>query len=520
VVVLLVGVFEPSSTFGGPSSASVTTIHELEELRNSLVDTLAQPVGWFEELERRLFHQSNGEQLYDLVVDIQSIRHLTEARGWPLLFRDEAVIDAFGQNKFVTLSVMGLYNRGKTHVLNQLSGNSFPAGLLLHTQGLSVMLPKKKEKILFVDTAGTHMPALESDFDDKILTERLLQDLVLDLADVNIIVINSLTLSDQIYITTVWRRLKELLVQQGRAPEDVTRHLIILHNFRELTEVTDVEQMIQDDLVHFSEAKKEEIGDSVYWTGANNLRHLVIAAENSPAGRKYNQMTYRTLYSWLTADTATALEKRGNFLDRLKNYINRNVPNYFIVDSEYQVLVRTGPPRLIVEPAMRPISGPLGMLPICGHLPTSVGFVPLVDVYVLEDRTIVQFDLQGVKPGNQKDLVCQSTPFKHTCSNASAPFYLEIWKVSHRSIPPLISIAGIRRHDYKEVSTNILREQRSFGSFGKLPNKKTPSFEVPLNSDIIYEQVSITWENGELTVELIHAAETGFGGLEEKVILS
>ena len=72
------------------------------------------------------------------------------------------------------LPVMGLYNRGKTHVLNALMSmvdvkkkqqlsegqetepGKLPEGLLTHTQGLSVMLAPNN--IMVLDTAGSDQP--------------------------------------------------------------------------------------------------------------------------------------------------------------------------------------------------------------------------------------------------------------------------------------------------------------------------------------------------------------------------
>ena len=54
----------------------------------------------------------------------------------------------------------GLYNKGKTYVLNHLAGTILPHGSAYHTQGICMKTPdhEKKSKITFIDTAGFDFP--------------------------------------------------------------------------------------------------------------------------------------------------------------------------------------------------------------------------------------------------------------------------------------------------------------------------------------------------------------------------
>lgn len=58
------------------------------------------------------------------------------------------------------VSVVGLYNRGKTHTLNRICGVQLPKGRFVHTRGISMKVPKTTlgNNLILLDTAGTHRP--------------------------------------------------------------------------------------------------------------------------------------------------------------------------------------------------------------------------------------------------------------------------------------------------------------------------------------------------------------------------
>jgi hypothetical protein len=148
---------------------------------------------------------------YDFIIDITNIDDVVKT-GWPIylspsLFKEisksEEKHKAFTQNQQKTIvAVLGLFNRGKTHVLNQLAGIKLPSSKKLHTKGLSFVDPSHLQWIL-LDTAGTNAPLGRVQNDEekalvqKRATEMFTQELAFAFADIIVVVVNELTWPDQ-----------------------------------------------------------------------------------------------------------------------------------------------------------------------------------------------------------------------------------------------------------------------------------------------------------------------------------
>jgi len=65
------------------------------------------------------------------------------------------------QGEFMMVAVIGLFNRGKTFVLNLLANLDLPASLYTHTLGLSFRRPVRdnNRSYFFIDTQGLDSPA-------------------------------------------------------------------------------------------------------------------------------------------------------------------------------------------------------------------------------------------------------------------------------------------------------------------------------------------------------------------------
>jgi len=65
----------------------------------------------------------------------------------------------------VRVSVLGLFDRGKTYLLNKLANSNLPSGRRVRTKGISVKRSNESNhigrKVLFLDTAGTKEPLLK-----------------------------------------------------------------------------------------------------------------------------------------------------------------------------------------------------------------------------------------------------------------------------------------------------------------------------------------------------------------------
>lgn len=190
------------------------------------------------------------------------------------------------------VAVVGLYNRGKTHLLNSISGAKLLSGLQVHTEGLSFKMPEDKEKYHFtlLDTAGSHSPvqsASRNGIEDRKATEFLLQELVFDLSDIIIFVVGDLTWFEQESIAELTTRLEQC------GDKKSFKQLFIVHNWMNVNSVKDFDEWKQRVMDLYPGGEKT--GGHYNW---KNTRHLFLAHDQSPAGRKYNSYTYDTLRTW------------------------------------------------------------------------------------------------------------------------------------------------------------------------------------------------------------------------------
>jgi ABC-type taurine transport system ATPase subunit len=95
-----------------------------------------------------------------------------DGSGWPVQLTDRLIeeIDdpknkklpieerlTFGADKAI-VSVLGLFNKGKTFLLNQICNINLPSGLKVNTKGLSFQEPNNNKNIVLLDTAGASAP--------------------------------------------------------------------------------------------------------------------------------------------------------------------------------------------------------------------------------------------------------------------------------------------------------------------------------------------------------------------------
>lgn len=99
------------------------------------------------------------------------------------------------------MAVVGLYDKGKTFVLNNLTQSELPSGKKVTTKGISFKHVNMDSgtNLILVDTAGSYSPVkIESELSivEKEATEMFLLDLVFEISDYFICVVNDFTSLD------------------------------------------------------------------------------------------------------------------------------------------------------------------------------------------------------------------------------------------------------------------------------------------------------------------------------------
>ena len=293
------------------------------------------------------YNKLQFEDFYDIVIDINSIKNVNKL-GWKVKFNDK------GLNKYkehidqknlmsITLGVIGNSNKGKSFILSKISEINLLSGTSIQTEGLSVKYPDlsghEKRQLILLDSAGLETPVLKADNNekakenknkikndniniekvkneefkenarDKIMTEIFLQNFIIQESDLLLVVVGKLTYSEQLLIN----KIKEESKRQDKET------ILIIHNLQEFRTKKQVEDYIRDTLEKCStfnlikrndiniigneERKNNKINNEetndIFFTEIEfyknkklTLYHLILAYEDSEAGKFYNKYTY------------------------------------------------------------------------------------------------------------------------------------------------------------------------------------------------------------------------------------
>ena len=218
----------------------------------------------------------NPNYPYDVIIDITSIKKLNNP-GWKIIYNTEENIE---KKNWIVVSVLGNSNRGKTYLLQKLSGNKLFCGYQVETKGLSLKL---RGDHIFLDTAGTNTPLLvennkkrPSDAEIRnirlcqILTNYILQNFVIKYADILICVVGMLDSREQIFLS----KIKKLC--EGK------KKLIVIHNLVKCESCEDIEKYKNETLLKMMSCELKEKVIPDFGENKENLFNKYFIEDNNP----------------------------------------------------------------------------------------------------------------------------------------------------------------------------------------------------------------------------------------------
>ncbi|CAF1679936.1 unnamed protein product, partial [Adineta ricciae] len=204
------------------------------------------------------------------------------------------------------VNVVGRYNVGKTYVLRLLANIDLGHSFVERTSGISVSLPTPKNShdpnIALIDTAGARTPV---DYDqnsfamlsyERQISDAFIQEIALNSSEIFLLVINQLTLDDQLYLKMLYKRLKDKKINA----REIKQRLLIVHNYFNLRTIEEVEQTAQYELGELFGAAKQHEG---HWL-SKDFKHFILANSDSEAGLFYNDHTVEQLLTMIKASNA------------------------------------------------------------------------------------------------------------------------------------------------------------------------------------------------------------------------
>jgi hypothetical protein len=246
----------------------------------------------------------NPEKFYDLVIKLNSL-HEAVSKNLKVYVNDTRY-KLFKDKTTVVVGVLGQFNKGKTHIIKQLSfDESLASGYSVSTEGLSIKYPHDANLgLTLLDVAGfetaiQHKNSKDTkNYIDRIHTENFLQKFVIMNSDIIILVVNKLTYTDQ----KMLNRIKQLIIQNKLEKKEI----YIFHNLAQYEKKSDVENYITKELTSYIKLKSEKM-TSLENNRKNNeffqevqeeefssisIFHFIIAKEDTEAGRYYNESVY------------------------------------------------------------------------------------------------------------------------------------------------------------------------------------------------------------------------------------
>ena len=252
------------------------------------------------------------------------------AAGAPAAAAVDDASDPF-RGASIVVGVLGLYNTGKTFVLNKLTGLALPSSKRVATRGLSLRratLERTSTDVTLIDSEGSLAPAPISKLRERQATEHFLEEMTAKLGDYLLYMVDDFTSFDQRAIHRLSRKVSEAAASKP-AHSRGWSELIVVHNLRTVADEStlwhqwrmQVIGLHGDGAVQTTRVALPRPGGAleqrdVKWFHTHPVRHVVLASQGSPLGEAHNAATFALLRQWLVT-AVVPHAPRENMIARL-----------------------------------------------------------------------------------------------------------------------------------------------------------------------------------------------------------
>ena len=250
----------------------------------------------------------NPLEFYDIIININSMQNIKN--GWEIKMSENGkkLIESNERNKKLVIGVMGNRNKGKSFILQALSGEKMQTGTTINTVGLSIKY--SEDKFVLLDSEGSESPILGEHTNmleisrDKLFTEAFLLSYISTFSNALLLVVGELTFSEQKLINKISEDIKKLKVK------GISKYLIVIHNLQTFETKEQVENYIKNYLKKSASFEIEE--DKTNFSDESNffceksdksIKHFIYAKEESEAGNFYNKKTINSIKSLYNIDS-------------------------------------------------------------------------------------------------------------------------------------------------------------------------------------------------------------------------
>jgi hypothetical protein len=387
---------------------------------------------------------------YDFVIPFENVSSIQD--GWPLIFSPGASHwlgkADFQFENLQIVGILGYYSKGKSFILNHLynlstKGSRFTVaeGPSVTTRGFSGLFMNDGNSInlsnqLIIDTAGRNAPAfrlspnganqemndngLGKQIDEIRAKERLIDDVIVDIANTIIYVVDEVLNEDQRTLL----HLVDMISRQGRSQK-----LILVHNFKRI-DYHNGTNHIQEQIIgafgatnhHLNEQQRTTCGPFLQVWNSNypiltspghSTVVMHVALFNQQTSSEYNTATFNFLLS-ITSTSQSGRTTPQNPIDRIAKSLADCLPTVVKVlnppdgeEVKISAITEVDPPQ--EECSM--------MIQLEGHkhvellrwdllqLPTREShgaWKPIQNNFILNDTFYARIDLPGLNESHRK----------------------------------------------------------------------------------------------------------------------
>jgi len=230
--------------------------------------------------------QGSVKSEYDAVLKIFSLMDFIKTKTFVLEQSLRTTFKVAEENQYKIVAVVGLFNKGKSWLINQLFDLDLPSGCEVPTEGLSFYWLEQK-RMLVVDSAGVQATVDHRSSGDPLVdadaTESLLFDLIARIAHQVIVVVGDLSECEQKIIDMMHRK-------HTRAKSN--KELIVVHNFRSITRKQYAKSVFDRQVAQSYQGQYVHLGQLVFASEHSNgqiMRHIGLCCDGSEAGTWVNQ---------------------------------------------------------------------------------------------------------------------------------------------------------------------------------------------------------------------------------------
>ena len=373
----------------------------------------------------------NEKETYDIIIDINSLLNLNKI-GWEIKYpKGKEEYERKMKMDTIVIGVIGNRNKGKSFILQKLSGYKVPQGYSIITEGLSIKYGEEEDHcIAILDSAGKETPLLnpkENETDennrdkiqnanenininndknyeneklkgknsyeiclrDKLITETYIQKFIIDTSHILILVVGNINLNEQ----KLLENIKSLLKKE--------QYLYVIHNLIESYTKEQVNNYIEEQLKNLFGIKLKEInfqnnkGDyhQKYYVEEENekVTHLIYVNEYSSIADYYNTPTIKFLK---TKNNAEQRRIKFSVVEACKEYLEK-IGDTFIEEKIAKSNFENGNNEKIILVNFKNITLKRVFIDAIGKTVTNTFNQPNYSYYTTDKDLIINIEVPG-----------------------------------------------------------------------------------------------------------------------------